>query len=515
MKSHSITLWILCMLLLQACSSRTIETVIVDNQPDTPSAPEIMEAADQESIDNVLRIGEVNNITGFDPLFALNPASQRAIQLIYEGLVTLDEQDDIKPAIAKRWQISSDSLQYTFYLDKSTYYHDDESFNSGIGRRVRASDFKQAFERMASRDVPPNAAELFVDHISGFEAYFYEQREVYQPEERTLDQIDGIQANNDSTLTFTLIERDPDFLYKLASPFAVVYPQEALRRRTNGLKDHPVGTGPFSFGASSGDTLYILNRNTDYRITDENEVLQKPKRVEILNLEDEARIFRQFALGRLNVIMELGPQMIQTLVNSDNELEISYREQYELGVIDHKESYIVRYNPNNKHGLDSRHASTLANILPFDSLKANLGNPSLQLIYQADGQDDESSLDDLKQRFTQGREGQSLILAFGSDLSAQLLSAQIINQYKKDFKAVLMDQRVFSRNIFLYLDQQTRYTPHHQTETLPQEILRFDKDRYYLINNNIDGIGFNSYSWWLNLNDARVSENVSLSNHVN
>lgn len=505
--SYTYLIPVMLLLFLQACSGRSVETITVERPAQTSGQPEQITEGDVNAIANVLRIGEVNKITGFDPLFALNPATQRVVQLVYEGLVTLDDHDEVQPAIARQWQISRDSLRYTFHLDRTVFYHDDASFGSGIGRRVRASDFKRAFERMASRDVPPNAAELFLNQISGFEAYYYEQREVYLPEERTLNQINGIRAENDSTLTFTLLEHDPDFLYKLASPFAVVYPGEALRYRERGLKDHPVGSGPFSFGGSRGDTLHIFNRNSEYHKSDESgQALPRPARVEFLNIANETEVFRQLALGNINVIMELGPSMIRSLINSDNELEVSYREQYELVTINHKEPYVVRYNPNNRLGLGSRHASSLARSLPVDSLIVNFGNPSLQLAYLADDQADASYLEDLQHRFEQHQDSRRLILAFGSDISAQVLSAQIISLFNREFNAALMDRRIFSRNIFLYMDHKMRYTPAGYTETLPQEILRFDKDRYLLIDNRTEEIKFNSYSWWLNLNYVRVME---------
>lgn len=507
MKSNTIKLWVLCFLLLQACSSRTVETITVDRQADTPTPPEEIEEADTEVSDSVLRIGEINKITGFDPLFALNPASQRVIQLVYEGLIALDDQDEIQPAIATDWEISDDSLVYTFHLNRSAYFHNDQSFGSGIGRRVRASDFKQAFERMTSRDVPPNAAELFVDYIMGFEAYFYEQREIYRPEEKTLEEVNGIQVINDSTLTFTLIEPDPGFLHKLASPYAVVYPQEALRNRSGSLRNHPVGTGPFMFGSSSGDTLHVLTRNSDYHSTGDNDQpVPRLERVEILNHQDETHIFRHLVLGRIDIIMEMGPQMIRTLVNSDNELETSYREQFKLGVINHEDPYIIQYNPNNRYGLGAGHASTLVNTLSFESLRSDVGNPSLQVIYQANDQENGSYINDLRNIFSQSEGNQRLIFSFSSDESTKILSAHIINMFNDQFNAALMEQRVSSRNIFLKLEQPIRYTPNGLVNPLPQEVLRIEKDRYYLARFDIEDTSFNSYSWWLNLNNIQLPE---------
>ncbi|MEX0778580.1 MAG: ABC transporter substrate-binding protein [Balneolales bacterium] len=507
MKHQYIIIWISCILLLQACSSSNIETIVVDRTPSTPPAPEELEEEAPEIQGNILRIGEVNKITSLDPLFALNPASQRMIQLVYEGLVSLDEHDDILPAIANSWEISSDSLEYTFHLDRNISYHDDESFASGIGRQIRASDFKRAFERMASRDVPPNAAELFVDQIIGFEAYNNEQREVYLTEERTLDQIPGINAVNDSTLTFTLNEQDPYFLHKLATPFAVVYPEESLDNRTNGLKNHPVGTGSFTYNTSLGDTLHILNRNKNYHGTDENgAALPKLSRIEVLNTSNETNLFSKLALGQLNIIMELGPQMVRSLVNANNELNSSYRNQYELGVVDHDEPYIIQYNPNNIYNLDSGHASALAHSLAFDSLKAAYGNPSLQMAYRDNLVNDLSHLDDLHELFSLNQDSRRLIMGFGTDISSQILSAQIISAFRDKFNSALMNQRVLNRDIFLYLDQNIRYTPQDRAEHYPQEIMRFYNDRYILFNNELEGIKFNSYSWWVKLDHVTISE---------
>ncbi|MEX0684482.1 MAG: ABC transporter substrate-binding protein [Balneolales bacterium] len=490
-----LTIWI------QACSSRTVETITVGGEPTTPPSPNEVEESLQPISGDVLRLGEVNKIINFDPLFASNAATQRIIQLVYEGLVSLNEEGQIIPAISKRWQVSSDSLTYTFHLNRNIYFQDDASFSSGIGRRIKASDFKRSFERMASRDVPPNAAELFLDYIAGFEAYFFEQREVYQADERTLSEINGIKAVNDSTLTISLIERDSDLLVKLASPYAGVYPHEALRFRQSGLRNHPIGTGAFQFESSQGDTLHVLERNPGYHNT-----LVRPDRIEILSVNDEQTIFNQFVRGNLDAIMELGPQMIRNVVNENNEIVPAYRDQYELVTINHYEPYIVRYNPDNRYGINQGHAATLANMINIDTIKARLEDPSLELTYQTEESNGEY-LDDLRRRFSERRENRRLILAAQPELYAQVLGAQIVGVYNQEVNAGLMNRRLFNRDIFLFLDQITRFTTNEQIEPMPQEILRFQHDRYFLMHNDLQNVRFNSFSWWINLTNAQLSDN--------
>ena len=53
-----------------------------------------------------------------------------AQNMIYEGLVKIDNQGKIIPSLAESWEISPDGKEYTFHLRKGVVFSDGEPFNS-------------------------------------------------------------------------------------------------------------------------------------------------------------------------------------------------------------------------------------------------------------------------------------------------------------------------------------------------------------------------------------------------
>src|SRR5699024_9086292 len=191
-----------------------------------------------------LVVGEMNPIESLNPLFANNATEMRTVQLIYEGLVRMNENGQVIPATAKKWMVSGDSLRYEFQLRSDIFYHDNDIFSTGTGRRLTAEDAKFAFEQMAKPGVPPRAARMFMN-IEGFDSYIREKHIIYNDETRQLTGMSGIETPNDTTIIFDLVQKDARFLKKLATPLAVIYPREAHNESANSFT--AVGTGPFTF----------------------------------------------------------------------------------------------------------------------------------------------------------------------------------------------------------------------------------------------------------------------------
>ena len=71
-------------------------------------------------------------------------------RLIFEGLVDLDPVTlEVIPALAESWDISNNSLTYTFHLIKGVQFHN--------GREVTSADFRFNFERCLT---PENRSEF-------------------------------------------------------------------------------------------------------------------------------------------------------------------------------------------------------------------------------------------------------------------------------------------------------------------------------------------------------------------
>ena len=77
--------------------------------------------------------------TTLDPAMVEDSSSAEYVDKIYSGLVGLDENLNVVPEAAERWEVSSDGTVYTFYLRSDVYFHN--------GRKVTAQDFKYSIER--------------------------------------------------------------------------------------------------------------------------------------------------------------------------------------------------------------------------------------------------------------------------------------------------------------------------------------------------------------------------------
>ena len=492
-------------LMLSACRTTT-ETIVVGGPAQTIETGEEEEQPDVREADlPVLKVGESNRIRSMDPLFALNTATKRLITLAYEGLVRFDHNDAIQPAAAGRWEVSDDSLTYTFTLRRNLFFHDDESFAQGRGRRVNSRDIVRVFERMASRNVPPNAAGLFMNTIRGFEPYYLEQREIYFDEDREITQIAGLEATSDSTIVFRLLQSDRDFLAKLASPYAVIYPSEVFRFRDDGLHSHAVGTGPFRFESSIGDSIHVFLRNATYYGRDHRgHRLPLVSRVELMNVTDEMRLYRHFERGRLNMIVDAGPGTVDRVVDEDNQLLPDLRESYRLASLANPDPIILRYNAQNRFGLNRQDAASVIRHMSADRIAGEWQYPSLSITYQ-DSTYGQTNIGRVFRRFGEDFDNR-LLIGFSQDQLPRALSRIIHESIDGNLRTDLVQRRVFSSDILLYLDYQQSVIPQTVHERFPDELMRIETDRYLLFDREIDGVRTNSLSWWIDFRQVRRAD---------
>lgn len=316
---------ILCLLFLIISCGKSTEITIVDDSsgmfPSDKTSDTTKRAEVQDDFTN-LKIGELNSIQTLDPLFATTSSEFRINALIYDGLTQIDANGDVKPAIAKKWTITRDSLRYTFTLRDNLYYHDDSRFTSGIGRLVTPEDIVLNLERMASILVPDNAADMFKS-VKGFNAYHTEQTFIKIPANRTIKSIEGIYSSNDSTLVIQLAKKDSELLEKLAHPLASVYPKESIPNNNNPITD-PIGTGSY-YLAQKKNNLLILASNDEY-FQDQ----KVPTRLDITHGKTESDLYQDFTNGNLDALVELGPNTIQEVTDTTGSGDLKFEPSFSL-----------------------------------------------------------------------------------------------------------------------------------------------------------------------------------------
>jgi oligopeptide transport system substrate-binding protein len=174
-----------------------------------------------------------------DPARTLSGA-QSVVGRIFSGLVTLDENLQVVPDLAERWEVSEDGTVYTFYLRPEVTFHD--------GKPVTAGDFKYSWERATDPELEFETAETYLTDIVG----------VRDKLEGEADEIEGVTVIDDHTLRVTIDAPKVYFLAKLTYPVSFVLDEENLADED--WEHHPNGTGPFSLHTWEDDRLIILQR---------------------------------------------------------------------------------------------------------------------------------------------------------------------------------------------------------------------------------------------------------------
>ncbi len=174
-----------------------------------------------------LRVAQSVEPQGLDPTTNTAAAVDR-IQYnnVYEGLVKLNRDGDIVPALAQSWDFSEDGLVWTFNLVQGAKFHDGSDFT--------AEDVIFTVERNQTLET--------IVHPE-----FYET-------------IATMEALDDHTVRFTLSEFDSLFLFNLARGDSAM-----LSSTYEGdLNETPNGTGPFRFVERVPGDRVVLERFEDY-----------------------------------------------------------------------------------------------------------------------------------------------------------------------------------------------------------------------------------------------------------
>jgi oligopeptide transport system substrate-binding protein len=197
-----------------------------------------------ESGSGTLYLYGVDPIT-LDPGVSGEMTSHEYIAQIFSGLVRLDDNLDVVPDIASRWEISSDNKTYAFYLREDVKFQD--------GRAVTAADFKYSWERACNPTTGSNVAALYLGDIAG----------VGDVLAGKTGEIAGVRVVDDHTLEVSLDAPRAYFLYKLTYSTALVVDRNNVEQGSDWWL-HPNGTGPFKLKQWIQGSSLILERNDLY-----------------------------------------------------------------------------------------------------------------------------------------------------------------------------------------------------------------------------------------------------------
>jgi len=215
----------------------------------------------------------------------------------------MDNQLNIKPCIAYKWDITENGKTYTFHLRDDVYFHNHELFNNGIGRKVNAYDFEYSLNRVKSPEIASPGSWIF-------------------------NNVTDIKAINDSVLQINLETPFPAFLGLLSMQYCSVVPKEIVENYGTDFRNHPIGTGPFCFKLWKEGEKLVLVKNENYFEKDENgEPLPYLDAVAITFISDKQSEFLEFLNGKLDFISGLNPANKDELITKNGKLSPKYNDR--------------------------------------------------------------------------------------------------------------------------------------------------------------------------------------------
>ena len=108
-----------------------------------------------------------------DPAFAKNQSIIWAVHQLFNTLIETDNHLNMVPSLARNWDITPDRLTYIFHLRTDVFFHDNQAFPGGKGRRMTAHDVEYSFRRITDAATASSGAWIFygkIDSLEGFMA---------------------------------------------------------------------------------------------------------------------------------------------------------------------------------------------------------------------------------------------------------------------------------------------------------------------------------------------------------
>jgi oligopeptide transport system substrate-binding protein len=174
----------------------------------------------------------ITDFSTLDPALVHDATSTSAIQMMYTGLVQLNDQLQVQPQLAQSWSQGNDGVTWTFHLRPNLKFND--------GKSLTSADVAYSIDRALQPATRSTVAPLYLGLI------------------RDADQLlagriqtligDSIQTPDANTVVITTRKKAAYFLSMLTMPCSYVVEKSLITQYGTGFTDHLTqggGAGPF------------------------------------------------------------------------------------------------------------------------------------------------------------------------------------------------------------------------------------------------------------------------------
>jgi len=191
----------------------------------------LVKAPTSQQVYTVPEIG-ISDFNTLDPALAHDTASVNAIQMIFTGLIQLDDKLQVQPQLAASWQVGSDGLTWTFHLKPNLKFSD--------GTSLTSADVAYSIDRALQPATQSTIAPIYL-------ALIKDSDQLLGGKISTLIG-DSILTPDANTVTLVTNKKAAYFLDMLTYPCSFVVEKSFFTRYASTFADHLTqggGAGPF------------------------------------------------------------------------------------------------------------------------------------------------------------------------------------------------------------------------------------------------------------------------------
>ena len=280
---------------LAGCGSSAAKetTAASDNNQTTAESTE----AGSTTGEKILKVQVGPDPETVDP--ALNSAVDGGNMILhaFEGLLTLDENGQLKEGQAESWETSEDGLTWTFHLRDGLKWSD--------GTDLTAEDFVYSWQRVCDPNVAAPYAETVLGMVKGYD-------EAVAGDITKLD----VQAPDEKTVVVNLAH--PCSYFGELAAFATLNPVQKATVEANGdawatSADTYISNGPFMMTEWVPGSHITFSKNPNYW----NAEAIKLDKLEFELIEDSNAAYSAYTSGEVDMIKDVPTEEIPSLQGNE------------------------------------------------------------------------------------------------------------------------------------------------------------------------------------------------------
>ena len=229
---------------------------------------------------------------------------------LYNRLIEYDDDMKVIPSLAKSWTVSANRKTYIFTIRNDVFFHDNEVFPNGKGRKLTAHDVAYSLGRIIDEKVASPGAWIFNGNVAKEKPF---------------------EATNDTTFILRLQKPFNPIMGIISMQYCGIVPKEVVDKWGKDFRSHPCGTGAYVMNHWEEGVTITYKKNEHYWERDEQgNQLPHLDGIKATFIDSKATEFLMFMQGDLDFMNGIDASFKDQVLSKKGELKKEFANKIEL-----------------------------------------------------------------------------------------------------------------------------------------------------------------------------------------